>query len=203
MCHDDIETNRSGGPYAPLSFFSPFCNNAMRIPVRSHVLALAIACSAGALAPSVVVAQTPSPTQGNVLTLTDALTLARRNNPVLANSVNARRTAAANVRAANGAFLPNVNSSFGGGYREGRQTFFQGQGFGSTNDQLSTDASANASLNLSMGALNDRRAVKAEQEATESDIAAAEVTVDRGSADHHRVVEPARVEFLDRNRHLL
>lgn len=177
MFPGDIETIGTGGPYAPLSFFFPFCNNAMRIPVRSHVLALAIACSAGVMAPSVVIAQTPSPTQGNVLTLTDALTLARRNNPTLANSVNARRTAAANVRAANGAFLPNVNSSFGGGYREGRQTFFQGQGIGSTNDQLSTDASANASLNLSLGALNDRRAVKAEQEATESDIAAAEVTV--------------------------
>ncbi|NBS48938.1 MAG: TolC family protein, partial [Betaproteobacteria bacterium] len=76
-----------------------------------------------------------------------------------------------------GAFLPNVNSSFGGGYREGRQTFFQGQGFGSTNDQLSTDASASANLNLSLGALNDRRAVKSEQEAVESDIAAAEVNV--------------------------
>lgn len=149
----------------------------MRIPVRHHVLALAVAVSSGIAMPSAASAQTPSPAQGNVLTLTDALTLARRNNPTLANSVNARRNAAANVRAANGAFLPNVNTSFGGGYREGRQTFFQGQGFGSTNDQLSTDASASANLNLSLGALNDRRAVKAEQEATESDIAAAEVTV--------------------------
>lgn len=149
----------------------------MRIPVRLHALAFAVGCAAGAVAPTPASAQASSPTSGNVLTLSDALTLARRNNPVLANSVNARRTAAANVRAANGAFMPNVNTSFGGGYREGRQTFFQGQGFGSTNDQLSTDAAASASLNLSLGALNDRRAVKAEQEATESDIEAAEVTV--------------------------
>jgi len=149
----------------------------MRIPVRLQVLALAIGCAGGMYTPAALVAQTPSAAQGNVLTLADALTLARRNNPSLANSVNARRTAAANVRAANGAFLPNVNSSFGGGYREGRQTFFQGQGFGSTNDQLSTDASASTNLNLSLGALNDRRAVKAEQEAVESDIAAAEVSV--------------------------
>ena len=149
----------------------------MNTPVRLHVLALAIGCAAGVCTPAIVVAQSPSPAQGNLLTLTDALTLARRNNPTLANSVNSRRTAAANVRAANGAFMPNVNTSFGGGYREGRQTFFQGQGFGSTNDQLSTDAGANANLNLSLGALNDRRAVKAEQEATESDIAAAEVSV--------------------------
>ena len=149
----------------------------MRLPVRFHVLALAIGCSAGVMTPAVAHAQAPATAQGNVLTLADALTLARRSNPTLANSVNARRNAAANLRAANGAFLPSVNTSFGGGYREGRQTFFQGQGFGSTNDQLSTDASASANLNLSLGALNDRRAVKAEQEATESDIAAAEVAV--------------------------
>jgi outer membrane protein len=150
---------------------------AMKLSVRPHVLALAIGAAAGISSPALAFAQTPSPAQGNVLTLNDALTLARRNNPTLQNSVNARRTAAANVRAANGAFLPNVNTSFGGGYREGRQTFFQGQGFGSTNDQLSTDASASANLNLSLGALNDRRAIKAEQSATESDIAAAELTV--------------------------
>ena len=149
----------------------------MKLSVRPHVLALAIGAAAGLSAPALAVAQSPSPAQGNVLTLNDALTLARRNNPTLQNSVNARRTAAANVRAANGAFLPNVNTSFGGGYREGRQTFFQGQGFGSTNDQLSTDASASASLNLSLGAVNDRRAIKAEQNATESDIAAAELAV--------------------------
>jgi outer membrane protein len=141
------------------------------------VLALAIGATVGAVIPSAAIAQSPTAPQGNVLTLADALTLARRNNPTLQNAGNARRTAAANVRAASGAFLPNVNTSFGGGYREGRQTFFQGQGFGSTNDQLSTDVAASANLNLSLGAVNDRRAVKAEQEATEADIAAAELTV--------------------------
>jgi outer membrane protein len=117
------------------------------------------------------------PASGPVLTLTDALALAKRNNPTLQSAQNARRTAAATVRAANGQFLPSVNTGFGGGYREGRQTFFQGQGFGSTNDQLSTDASASASLLISMGAINDRRAVLASQEATEADIVAAEQRV--------------------------
>jgi len=119
----------------------------------------------------------PVPQAGSVLSLTDALTLARRNNPTLQSAMNARRTAAANVRAANGQFLPNVNTTFGGGYREGRQTFFQGQGFGSTNDQLSTDASASANLTLSLQTINDRRATKANQEATEADIVVAEQRV--------------------------
>ncbi|BAH38190.1 MAG TPA: TolC family protein [Gemmatimonas aurantiaca] len=154
----------------------------MTISVKSHVLFRTVALAAGLLGPvvpSVAAAQAApaAPAAGAILTLSDALALARRNNPTLQTSLNSRRIAAANVRAANGAFLPSVNTSLGGSYREGRQTFFQGQGFGSTNDQLSTDVSAGASLNLSMAALNDRRAVKANQDATESDIQAAEQRV--------------------------
>ena len=151
----------------------------MKIPVNSHVFVRTVVLAlglAGAVMPSVASAQ-PATSTGAILTLTDALTLARRNNPDLQKSLNARRTAAANTRAATGAFLPSLQTSIGGGYREGRQTFFQGQGFGSTNDQLSTDVSASASMNFSMATLNDRRAVKANQEATEFDIQAAEQTL--------------------------
>ncbi|MBL0938005.1 MAG: TolC family protein [Gemmatimonadaceae bacterium] len=149
----------------------------MKIPVRSHVLALALGVLVGSAVPAVATAQGSAPASGGVLTLEDALTLARRSNPSLQTSINARRTAAANVRAATGAFLPNVNTSLGGGYREGRQTFLQGQAFGSTNDQLSTDFNASANMNLSLATLNDRRAAKANQEATEADIVAAEQTL--------------------------
>ena len=145
------------------------------LPMRIHAVALALGLAVGGALPAPALAQAPAP--GAVLTLTDALALARRNNPALQSATNARRTAAAAVRAANGAFLPNVNTSMGGGYREGRQTFFQGQGFGSTNDQLSTDASVSASLNVSMASINDRRAILANQNATEADIATAEQRV--------------------------
>ncbi len=146
--------------------------------MRTLAFALALSLAVGGALPALATAQTPAaPAPGSVLTLADALTLARRNNPVLQTATNARRTAAAAVRSANGAFLPNVNSSFGGGYREGRQTFFQGQAFGSTNDQLSTDASLSAQMNLSLATVNDRRAAKANQNATEADIAAAEQRV--------------------------
>ncbi|WP_337171136.1 TolC family protein [Gemmatimonas aurantiaca] len=148
----------------------------MKIPVNSHVFVRTVVLAlglAGAVMPSVASAQ-PAASTGAILTLTDALALARRNNPDLQKSLNARRTAAANARAATGALLPSLSTSFGGGYREGRQTFFQGQGFGSTNDQLSTDVGASAQMNFSMASLNDRRAVKASQEATEFDIQAAE-----------------------------
>jgi len=142
--------------------------------IFSLTFLLALASTGGATAQAA--AQTPvsAPATGNVLTLADALTLARRNSPVLQNAVSQRRRAAAAVRATTGAFLPSVNTSLGGAFREGRQTFFQGQAFGSVNDQLTTDADASASLNLSLATLNDRRAAKANQEATEADIIAAE-----------------------------
>ena len=149
--------------------------------MRTSFLVLALSAASTLVFSQVGLAQAgalpgagPAAFAGGVLTLTDAVTLARRNNPTLATSTNARRTAAAAVRSANGALLPNVNTSFGGSYREGRQTFFQGQAFGATNDQLGTDASMSANMSLSMATLNDRRAARVNQGATESDIAIAE-----------------------------
>jgi outer membrane protein len=139
--------------------------------IYGSVLALATLLAASPLS-----AQT-APASGPVVTLADALALARRNNPTYQSAINARRNASAVVRAANGALLPSVNSSFSTDYREGRQTFFQGQAFGSTNDQLSTNVNASAALNISLGALNDRRAALANQQATEADIIVAEQRV--------------------------
>lgn len=165
------ETIPATGAYA-----SQTLSSTRLVPMRLHTFAFVFGLAMIAAGPTFVAAQT-APTLGATVTLTDALALARRNNPALQSSTNARRTAAAAVRSAKGAFLPSVNSSMGGGYREGRQTFFQGQAFGSTNDQLSTDASVNASLQLSLATLNDKRAAQANQNATEADIAAAEQRV--------------------------
>ncbi len=147
--------------------------------MRIHALVVVLAAALSGLSASRVAAQAApaAPAQGGVLTLVDALALARRNSPTLQNSIAARRTAAAAVRAANGAFLPNVNTSFSGDFREGRQQFFGGVGFGSTNNVLSTNVSGSASVNVSMATLADRRAARSGQEATESDIVAAEQTV--------------------------
>ena len=125
--------------------------------------------------PAVAPAVAPAP--GRVLTLAEAVTIARRNSPSLQTATNARRTAAANVRSANGALLPNLNTSFSTGFREGRQTFFEGQSFGAANDQLSTDVGASVSLGISLATLNDRRTARANQQATEFDIASSEQRV--------------------------
>ena len=76
---------------------------------------LALATASGALfAPALSAQNTAAnaPAQGSVLTLADAISLARRNNPGFATATNARRSAAAIVRAANGAFLPSVNTNW-------------------------------------------------------------------------------------------
>ncbi len=138
--------------------------------MRNLLLVLACLGTASALGAQAGVA----PTQGQVLTLNDALTLARQNNPAFRTAQNARRTADANVRNAYGAFLPNVNTSFSGDFREGRQQFFGGQGFGSTNDQLNTNGNLSANMQLSMGNVYTLRAQRAAADAVEADIAGAE-----------------------------
>ncbi len=147
--------------------------------MRIHAFAILLATAAGVMASSTAGAQAapPAPAPGGVLSLADAIALARRSNPTYQNAVNARRTAAAEVRASTGAFLPSLNTSLGGGFREGRPQFFQGQSFGATNDQLSTDWSGSAQMNLSLATINNRRTAKANQDATEADIAAAELRV--------------------------
>jgi outer membrane protein len=122
-----------------------------------------------------VEAQSGQPTgQGPVLTLADALALARQNNPQFLTQQNARRQADLNVRNAYGAFLPNVNTSVSGSFREGRQEFFGGLGFGATNDQLNSNGSLNASMQLSMGNVYTLRAQRAAAAAVDADISAAE-----------------------------
>jgi outer membrane protein len=96
-------------------------------------------------------AQARDSVAGPILSLEEAQGLARRNNPVHQQTVNNRTSAIAQRRAAYGAFLPNANASLSGSFREGGQTFFQGQSFGAANDirQSSYNLSLNYSLNAS------------------------------------------------------
>lgn len=145
-----------------------------------RTLLLVLACLG--TVPALSAQETITPSQGPTLTLEQALATARQNNPGFRTAQNAQRTADAQVRNAFGTFLPNVSSSFGTSFREGRQQFFGGQGFGSTNDQLSTDGSISASLSFSMANVNQLRAQRASAEAVESDITAAEQNLRRDVA---------------------
>ena len=62
-------------------------------------------------------AQTAMLSPGAPLTLDDAISQARRNNPTFLQQSNARRTADASVRSARGALLPSADASFGSRYQ--------------------------------------------------------------------------------------
>ena len=98
-----------------------------------------------ALAPAVpALAQSrDSSTTAPILSLPDAIAIARRNNPVFLQTRSARQRVGAALKTSYGMLLPEVNTSFSNGYREGRPQFFGGQAFGSTSDVISSDASLN------------------------------------------------------------
>lgn len=148
--------------------------------MRFFALAVALSCVVGPLAPAAVFAQTPaapSPTVGGTLSLDDAVTLAKRNNPTFQSQLNARRTAANDARVANGAFLPGASTNIGAGYRQGGQIFFNGVAQGATNAVLSSQGSVNAGLNFSAGMLSDRKSALAGKDGAEADISTAEQTL--------------------------
>src|SRR5687768_3997318 len=141
--------------------------------MRPLLCSLAVCLAAAPLA-----AQTPAPAAapaaapGPALTLDEALAIARRNNPAFLQTVEGRRRSSAAVRSAYGALLPNVSSSMTAGYREGRQQFFGGVGFGATGDIINSSYDVSANMRINQAALLAPRAQKASADATEADIVA-------------------------------
>ncbi len=127
---------------------------------------------AALILPAVAVAQQRGPTP-TTLTVEQAVELAQANNPQLRQSLNARRSAAAATRSAYGQLLPNLNSSAGLSWREGRQQVFNGVGFGANANTVGSNASVNASLSYGLDALLQPKAAKASERAVESEADAA------------------------------
>lgn len=112
-----------------------------------------------------------------VLTLQDAITIARRNNPTFQQSRTARERAGAALRTSYGVLLPDVSTSFSNSYREGRPQFFGGQAFGSTSDVISSDASLNVSATYNGNNLLAPKVQRANLDAAESDLTNAEAVL--------------------------
>jgi outer membrane protein len=115
-------------------------------------------------------AQDSTSAPGVPLTLDEAISLARRNNPVFLAQANDRGPANAAVRSARGAFLPSADASFGARYQQGGQQVFNGLSFSnsSATQQSSYDLSLNYRIN-SATFVNPRAAV-ANRTAVEADI---------------------------------
>jgi outer membrane protein len=111
------------------------------------------------------------------LTLEEALSLAKQNNPTYLQSVNGRRRAEAALRSAYGAFLPSASTSLSAGYRQGLPEFFGGVAFGATSDILSSSWGLSFSSRLSARTFTNMRAARAQLDAAQSDLSGAEQTL--------------------------
>ena len=123
----------------------------------------------------------PAPT----LSLEEAITLARQNNPTHRQSLNQRTRAAAQQRAASGALLPSLSTSFGTGYREGRPQQFGGISFGSSSATLGSSFGFDVAANYSGATLMAPKVARANTEATEADIGASDQTLRTGVAQQY------------------
>jgi len=114
---------------------------------------------------------------GPALSLDEAIALARQNNPTYGQSVNERRRAAAAVRSAYGALMPQLNSSLYTQYRQGGQQLFAGTSIGASADQVNAGAGLDIRANFSAAELLTPKVQRANAEAVEADITGAAQTL--------------------------
>ena len=130
---------------------------------------LVFALSVVALVPAVR-AQTGTAPTSATLTLDDAISLARRNNPVYLSQANGRRTADAAVRSAKGALLPSSDASFSSRYQQAGQQVFSGQSFSNSSATLQSSYSIGLSYRLNRSTFLTPKAAIANRDALEADI---------------------------------
>ena len=123
-----------------------------------------------AIAPIAHAQSTTAPSAGTPLTLDEAITLARRNNPVYLQQATSRRTADASVRSARGALLPSADASFGTRYQQGGQQVFNGLSFSNSSDAIQSSYGLNLNYRLSSATFVSPKAAVANRDAVEADI---------------------------------
>jgi outer membrane protein len=112
----------------------------------------------------------PPPTSGATLTLDDAITIARQNNPIYLAQTNARRTADAAVRSTRGALLPSADAYFGSRYQEAGQQFVNGAPLSASGNSIQGSYGASLNYRVNAGTFVNPRAAVANREAVDADI---------------------------------
>lgn len=121
--------------------------------------------------------QAPAPSATAALTLQDAITIARRNNPQYLQTANTLKTADAKVRAAYGDLLPTSNASFSARYQQGGSQYYQGVQLGSSSDTRQSSYSLGLQYSIGASSLINPRAARASRDATEATITGASETL--------------------------
>jgi outer membrane protein len=125
------------------------------------------------LAPVVVSAQNPAPgsaPERTTLSLDDAITLARRNNPAHLSVINNRRTANAAVRAANGQLLPSADANFNVQRQQGGRQIFGGTSLGASSDINQSSYQIGIGYRLNRATFITPKLERASRNAVEADI---------------------------------
>jgi outer membrane protein len=137
-----------------------------------------------ALAPSATLAQTASPAtgaatraapdtspaRGPVLSLDEAIALALKNNPDYLSTMDARRAASAQRRAAYGGFLPSASASLQGQYQQSGSNTISGVAFDVNSDIYQSFYSISLGYSLSANTFLNPRIQSANVRAADADI---------------------------------
>jgi outer membrane protein len=135
--------------------------------MRLSLFALLLA-GAGPLTAQTVARDSLGPTP--VLTLEEAQTLARRNNPAYLQTANNVRTANAALRTARAAYLPQLDASFGTSYRQGGSQIFNGVAFGAASDVISSSYGLDVTMQVNSATFMNPRLQHANVRAAEADV---------------------------------
>jgi outer membrane protein len=129
------------------------------------------------LAALALVAQTAQAQAPSSLTLDEAISLARRFNPLFQQTINARRAADAQVRSAYASLLPSVSANLAGRYQQTGQQFVSGIALANESDVLQSSYGLNVNYTINSDILFGPRIVRANRSAAEADVTGAAETM--------------------------
>jgi outer membrane protein len=123
-----------------------------------------------AISAQVAIAQQPA-ARGGALSLEDAISTARKNNPLYLQTENGLRIQDAQVRAAYGQLLPRASAGFDTRYQQGGTQYYQGVALGGgSTDAYSSSYFVGLNYNVSAAVRYAPRAAKATRDAAQADI---------------------------------
>ena len=125
------------------------------------------------LAALALVAQTAQAQATATLTVDEAIVLARRNNPLFNQTVNARRSADLNVRTAYASLLPSVNANLSGRFQRTGQQFFNGIALQSASDVMQSSYGIGVNYTINSAVLFAPKLFAAQRDAAEADVTGA------------------------------
>jgi outer membrane protein len=104
------------------------------------------------------------------LTLDEAISLARRNNPLFQQTVNARRSADGQLRGAYASLLPSVSANMSGRYQQSGNQFVSGVSLGNASDVVQSSYGLGINYTINSAVLFAPKLYKAQRDAAEADV---------------------------------